>query len=191
MNRKKRVWIAAAVAVFLTAASSAFAQNTPAPGGNTGPTFVQGFSLERMLRDLSIFLPADKANQFQMQGRGGTLQGGSPSPIPVMREPRLFFTAAQIDALLPILQALYRSPFPTPSQVWKLEATVDGILTLAQKAARDMYRKNLPDDMRQRTQQRMQQEGSAMTNLTPLQRRQQLIENFAKMLADRKKELQR
>jgi hypothetical protein len=56
------------------------------------------------------------------------------------RDPALFFSAAQVDSLTPLMQALWKNPFPTPSGARSLESAVDAILTPAQKAERDSFR---------------------------------------------------
>jgi len=45
-----------------------------------------------------------------------------------------------VDSLLPLLQGLWKNPFPTPSAARSLTAAVDAILTPAQKEARDAAR---------------------------------------------------
>jgi len=184
-----------AAAVFLLSAAFGFAQNAPPSS--------QGFSVPNLLFELSLFLPQKEANFYRPPGQSGLSPqgggqhgsgpqgGGRGSVMVVERDPKLFLTAAQIDILVPLLQALYKQPFPSPSQAKKLQATVDGILTAAQKAARDRFRQQREKAIAQRPPQAPSQGGPAAPQLTPLQRNQRLIENFITLLGQRQKQLAR
>jgi hypothetical protein len=112
-------------------------------------TVTQGFSVDNLAFELMIFMPPDQAGI----ARAGAPPAGAQSPqggaqtgtqrqagqggfFTVQRDPKLYFTATQIDSLIPLLQDLRKNPFPTPSGAKKLEAGIDGILTAAQKAER-------------------------------------------------------
>ena len=53
----------------------------------------------------------------------------------------LFFSLAQVNALLPLLQALWQNPFPTLHAAKKLQATLDALFTPAQRAALERFRR--------------------------------------------------
>lgn len=75
---------------------------------------------------------------------GGGGQGGQQrAPFRIERDPALFLTPDQIDALLPVMKDLKASPFPTPSRAKAIQAKVDAVLSKAQKAAWDRTRKDL------------------------------------------------
>ena len=132
----------AVVAGLVAAAASAGAQ---APGG---PVPREGFSVERLVQELSSFLPEEYARLRAAPGgqgqQGAQPQAGLPQAgqrpggleLPrFKRDPGLMLTARQVDALLPVLFDLQKTPFPTPSQAKKVTATVDATLTKQQKDA--------------------------------------------------------
>ena len=186
----------ASAVVLLCAAGLTWAQNAQAP-------VRPGFSVDSTLLELAQFLPQDRGGggsgqsgaQAGQRGQPGGQQGRSGAPAPaVPRDPALFFTAEQVERLLPSLEALREQPYPTPSAGKKLAAEIEALLTGAQKAVRDKLREerqkllaNLPADVRQRMQER--QQGGQQRD--PLQRRLRLIDNFIRMLEERKKELAR
>jgi hypothetical protein len=101
------------------------------------PSLTGGFSVEGLLFELSLFVPGGG-------GQGAPQQGGQQrSPFRIERDPALFFTSDQIDALLPVMRDLKASPFPTPSRAKALQAKVDAVLSKSQKAAWDRTRKDL------------------------------------------------
>ncbi len=153
----------ALAAAVLLAGAGGFAQTSPAPGGGPGP--VQGFSVPGLVFELSLFLPegalfagrarsasggqgasggqaAQGAGQQEAQGQNGAGPSASPGGgyAPVKRDPALFLSASQVDSLTPIMQGLWKNPFPTPAGARALEATIDGILNPGQKAERDAFR---------------------------------------------------
>jgi hypothetical protein len=161
MTTRKRNVVAAAVAAgLLIAAASAGAQAAGAPAPS------QGFSVENLLMELTLFMPEQYASfrgfggpgrtggsagfggtapgaqsgQDQQGAQGGQRPGGVRFPE-FTRDPKLMLTAQQVDALLPVLQELRKAPFPTPSQAKKVTATVEATLTKQQKDAYDKYAK--------------------------------------------------
>ena len=204
MVRRMRLPIAAAAAFALAAAGgavpAALAQAASTQGvsgqASSGPAASQGFSVPGMLMELSIFLP-EGAPAF-----GGGPQGGSPgaggglrSLLSSFRDPKLFFDLGQVDTLIPLMQALYQNPFPTPASARKLQAAMDGLLTPAPRAALDRFRAE-----RDRLAARYRQEAAGGgpfqgspdaggRSLTPLERRQRMIEAFVALLKQRRKDL--
>jgi hypothetical protein len=95
--------------------------------------------------------PGGAAATTQGSGQqGGTTGQAAPSgqanqrpqgfDIPQFkRDTKLMLTAKQVDALLPVLQDLQKTPYPTPSQAKKVTTTVDATLTKQQKDAYDKY----------------------------------------------------
>jgi len=168
MNARKRIALAAFAAAGLLAAAFAGAQapGSPPPGPGPGPgPSLGGFSVENVLMELSLFMPEQYAGFRGSPGRPGGAggPGGSGGPgaaagagqpggrtsqqpnrfvIPEFkRDAKLMLTAAQIDALLPVLLDLQKNPFPTPSQAKKVAATVEATLTKQQKDAYQKYAK--------------------------------------------------
>jgi hypothetical protein len=106
--------------------------------------------------------------------QGGTTSSTAPSGqatqqpqgfnIPEFkRDAKLMLTAKQVDALLPVLQDLQKTPYPTPSQAKKITATVDATLTKQQKDAYDKYvkeRDKALEEMRKQFQARAQGSGT-------------------------------
>jgi hypothetical protein len=193
-------WAAVAV-VFLSTAPGGFAQAASGEGGAAWSA--QGYSVPTMLMELSVFLPESPAG-FPSGPRGEGRQGaGGLSGLRALfqsyRDPKHFLSLEQINTLLPLLQALYQNPFPTPEAARKLQAAVDGLLTSAQKSALNKFRKErdalIAQYRRQagpeasRPEQGPAQPGSSPRQFTPLQRRQRLIEGFIGLLNQRKKEL--
>ena len=133
---KRAVFFAVLAAGFLAGGASAFAQQPPSITG--------GFSVEGLMFELSLFMPAGQGGG----GAGGT-GGGAPggarqgSSFRITRDPALFLTADQVDRILPIMRDLKASPFPTPSRAKTIQAGVDEVLTKAQKAAWAKTQKDL------------------------------------------------
>jgi hypothetical protein len=76
------------------------------------------------------------------------------------RDPKLMLTASQVDALLPVLQDLQKTPFPTPTQAKKVTAAVDAELTKQQKDAYGAYAKERDkalEEIRKQIQSRAQE----------------------------------
>lgn len=131
---------AALLAGLLFGGSAAFAQQIPSLQG--------GFTVEKLLFELSVFMPQ---RQGGSGGAGGpqapAAQGAAPAQrgtqFRLTRDPALFLTGDQIAALLPIMKDLKASPFPTPSRAKTIQASVDGVLTKAQKAGWEKTMKDL------------------------------------------------
>jgi len=166
MNARKWIPLAALAAVGLFSAASAGAQ---APGAQPpGPApALGGFTVENLLMELSLFMPEQYAGfrggfggadrpggqggpgapgaatgAGQQANQQGAQAGQRPARIPIpefKRDAKLMLTAAQVDALLPVLLDLQKNPFPTPSQAKKVAATVDATLTKQQKDAYEKY----------------------------------------------------
>lgn len=101
---------------------------------------------------------------------GQTAQGGQrPQGFAIpqfKREAKLMLTAKQVDALLPVLQDLQKTPFPTPSQAKKVTTTVDSTLTKQQKDAYDKYvkeRDKAMEELRKQFQSRAGTQGAQGT----------------------------
>jgi hypothetical protein len=185
MTTRKRNLLAAAVAAGLVIASaSAGAQTngTPAPR--------EGFNVENLLMELSLFMPEQYASFRGFGGPGGSGRPGGTAPgtqpgagqqgtqqqdaqagqqpggvrFPEFkRDPKLMLTAQQVDALFPVLQELQKTPFPTPSQAKKATTTVDATLTKQQKDAYDKYvkeRDKALEEMRKQFQSRAGTQGA-------------------------------
>jgi hypothetical protein len=161
MTTQKRNLVAAAVAAGLVIAAAsvgAQANGTPAPR--------EGFNVENLLMELSLFMPEQYASFRGFGGPGGQGRpdGTAPGTQPgagqqgtqqqgaqagqrpgranfpeFKRDAKLMLTAQQVDALLPVIQDLRKAPFPTPSQAKKVTTTVDATLTKQQKDAYDKY----------------------------------------------------
>jgi hypothetical protein len=186
----------AATAIGLLLILAVFAGYAQAGAGSPG----QGFSVSAMMTELSIFLPEGPVGAPRGNGRQGP---GRLSELRTLlqshRDPKLFFGLEQVNALLPLLQALYQNPFPTPAAARKLQATVEGLLTPAQRSVLDKFRRERDALIAQARQQGGEaaggpaqgpaQRGSSGQQLTPLQRRQGMIEALIGMLNQRKKEL--
>jgi len=164
MNARKRIFFAALAAAGLFAAAAASAQapgaQPPGPGPGLG-----GFSVENLLMELSLFMPEQYAGfrggfggpdrpggpggsggpgAAPGAGQPGTGTGQQPNRVAIpefKRDAKLMLTAAQVDALLPVLLELQKNPFPTPSQAKKAAAAVDAALTKQQKDAYGKYAK--------------------------------------------------
>lgn len=129
------------------------------------------------------------------------------------RDEKLMLSAKQVDALLPVLLDLQKTPFPTPSQAKKVTATVDATLTKQQKDAYDKYvkeREKAIEELRKQFQDRAQgsgaQGGSFFTRdgggtgegqrpqgqrqqVDPAELRKQMLEGFLKNLQEYRKGL--
>jgi hypothetical protein len=158
------------------------------PGYSQAGSPATGFSVPAMIDELAILFPQPAGQQGQARPNGPRELLDTP------RDPGLFFSLAQVNALLPLLQALWQNPFPTPPAAKKLQSTVDGLLTPAQRSALEKYRRSRGELMAQAGQRGTAGAGSAMPGSagggpTPLLRRRVLIEGLIGMLQQRKKEL--
>ncbi len=146
-----------------------------------------GFSAENVISELSEFLPEGtwtlslgrgggqgqagqgQAGQTGTQQRQGTnAQGGNNrfatamSSFPVFkRDAKLYLTAKQVDALMPVLQDLQASPYPTPGKAKQHQATLDGTLSKQQKDAWAAYVKERDKAVEQLRKQFASQQGAA------------------------------
>lgn len=183
-----------------------------------GGALSQGFNAQTLIVQLSLYLPEDSTRGMYggFGGRGGqggqggqAAQGARRFPqIQFTRDPKLFLTKDQIAKLLPILLDLRENPMPTPSKAKEVQAGVDEILTVAQKAEYADFQRQVQkmiDDFRRQMaanggsagngqgfgggQGTQSQGGNGGTQMTPLQRRQRAIDSFVKVLQDRQKEL--
>lgn len=155
---------------------------------------VQGFNVSSLIGQLSLFLPPE-ATQGMYGGSGGRggPAGGQRPQVTFTRNPALFLTGDQIVKLLPILTALRENPIPTPSKALQVQADVNGILTAAQKAEYEQFRKAMQDIIQRYRQQaaangaggRSQGDAQSRAQMTPLQRRQRQLDAFIKVLQSR------
>lgn len=153
-----------------------------------------GFSVPAMVTELAIFLPENPTAAQQPEGQQGSSRpNGLRELVQTHRDPRLFFTLAQVNALLPLLQALWQNPFPTPHAAKKLQATVDGLLTPAQRSALERFRRERDELIARAAQQAGAGAGGpsypAGQQPSPLLRRQAMIEALIGRLKQRKEEL--
>ncbi|MGD0727928.1 MAG: hypothetical protein ABSB63_20425 [Spirochaetia bacterium] len=195
MTKRRIVFIA--LAGLLAGGLGAWAQSSSQGGTNA----VQGFNVPSLIGQLSLYLPPE-ATQGMYGGRSAAA-GGQRQQLQFTRDPALFLTKDQIAKLLPILTALRESPLPTPSKATQVRADVDGILTAAQKAEYEQFRKAMQDLIQRYRQQAAANaagsggEGSGQnrqfqgggensgTQMTPLQRRQRQLDAFIKVLQSR------
>lgn len=116
---------------------------------------------------------ATQGQQAAPQGTSGGQNAQRPQGFAIpqfKREAKLMLTAKQVDALLPVLQDLQKTPYPTPSQAKKVTATVDATLTKQQKDAYDRYvkeRDKALEEMRKQFQSRVQGQGTQGTQGAP------------------------
>jgi hypothetical protein len=241
MNRRNRITVLAAiVAGMLSGALPAGAQATGTA------TARAGFNVENLLMELSNFLPEEYAGfggrGFLIGGpnagpggaaprgasattQGAGQQGGTANQRPqgfaipeFKRDAKLMLSAKQVDALLPVLLDLQKTPFPTPSQAKKVTTTVDATLTKQQKDAYDKYvkeRDKALEEMRKQFAARAQGSGTQGTQgggtftrenpggetgdgqrpqgqrqqMDPAELRKQMLEGFIKNLQDYRKGL--
>jgi len=213
----------------VAAAASAGAQAAGAPPS------LGGFSVETLLMELALFMPEQYAG-FRggfggpgapggQGGSGGTgaapgtgqqgAQSGTRPNGPAFpefrRDAKLMLTAAQVDALLPVLLDLQKNPFPTPSQAKKAAAIVDATLTKQQKDAYEKYAKERDkalEEMRKQFSSRNGTQGQGGTGTQggqgvqggqgsqgqrqqadPAERRKRMIDAFIKNLQEYRKGL--
>jgi hypothetical protein len=189
--------LAGMLAVAVTAAAQ-----SPLPGGRTP---VQGFNVSMLIGQLSLYLPPE-ATQGMYSGFGGRggAAGGQRPQLQFTRDSTLFLTKDQIVRLLPVLTALRENPLPTPSKASQVQADVNGILTAAQKAEYEQFRKAMQDIIQRYREQAAangtgsgsrggdqagQAQGGAQNSgaqMTPLQRRQHQLDAFIKVLQSRR-----
>lgn len=186
-----------ALAGLLAGGITAGAQSALSGGTGVG----QGFNVPMLIGKLSLYLPPEATRGMYggSGGRGGAA-GGQPQQLAFTRDPALFLTKDQIGKLLPILTALRENPLPTPSKAAQVQADVDGILTVAQKAEYEQFRKAMQDLVQRYRQQAAansgEGEGSGQNRQfraggqnsgaqTPLQRRQRQLDAFIKVLQSR------
>lgn len=93
-------------------------------------------------------------------GGAGAQQGRDPQRTSPRfdRDPKLFLTKDQVDRLLPILKALRDNPMPSPSKARQIGADMETIITKAQKAEYEEWRKAM-DRYRQELRQRFAASG--------------------------------
>jgi hypothetical protein len=201
----------------LVSAASAGAQ---APGGAMSP----GFNVQTLVAQLSLYLPEDSTRGMYggRVGQGGQAGQGAQAgqsarrfpQVQFTHDPKLFLTRDQIAKLIPILLGLKENPMPTPSKAKQVQASVDAILTVAQKAEYADFRaqmQKLIDEFRKQMsasggnagsgqgfgtgQDAQGQPGQARTGqgggtqMTALQRRQREIDAFVQVLRNRQKQL--
>jgi hypothetical protein len=223
MSARRWILFTAVAAGLVVGTASAAAQ---APG--TTPT-LGGFSVENLVMELSLFMPEEYARiRIGFGGPGGQGRTGGPGAaagqpgtgqqgaqtgqrpdriaLPEFtRDAKLMLTAAQVDALLPVLLDLSKNPFPTPSQAKKVAATVDATLTKQQKDAYEKYvkeRDKAIEEMRAQFQSRAGTQGQGGpgtpgTQGAPGQRQQmdpaalrtQMLDTFAKNMQEYRKGL--
>ncbi len=222
----------------MIAAGTALWAQAPGPG----MTPQQGFTVEALLSQISLYVPeeatqgllggrfggagAGQAGQGRTQaGQGGQSGQGAGAGqqsfrqlFQFTRDPKLYLTRDQIAKLIPILQGLRQNPLPTPSKAKQVQADVDAILSVAQKAEYEQYRQQMQKAIDQIRKQfaasgsganaagqgggngsggQQGQGGQAGqgqnrqgAQLTPTERRQRELDAFIKMLQDRQKTLQ-
>jgi hypothetical protein len=184
-----------ALAGLLAGGIAAGAQSSSPGAANV----VQGFNVAALIGKLSLYLPPE-ATKDMYGGRGGAAGGQRPQ-LAFTRDPTLFLTKDQIAKLLPILTALRENPLPTPSKAAQVQAGVDGILTAAQKAEYEQFRKAMQELIQRYRQQaaangagsggegggqaRQVQGSGQNSGMTPLQRRQRQLDAFIKVLQSR------
>ena len=225
--KKQRIILALAVAG-LIAGSAAWAQ-APGPGGAPA----QGFSVPVLISQLSLYLPPEATQGLGGFGRAGGGQGGAQGTgaqgtrtqggqdfrqlFQFTRDPKLYLTKDQIAKLLPILQGLRENPILTPSKAKQVQASVDALLSVAQKAEYADYQKQTQkaiEEMRKQFAASGQGTGSGQaagggggqgadggqgatgqqrqgggTQMTATQRAQRELDAFIKVLQDRQKQV--
>ena len=168
--------------------------------GTDGAGTVQGFNAAMIVGKLSLYLPPEATKgMYGGGGNRGGASGGQLQRLAFTRDPALFLTKEQIGKLLPILTALRENPLPSPAKAAKVQADVDGILTAAQKAEYEQFRKAMQDFIQRYRQQaaangggagadgqdRQSERASAQnggTQMTPVQRRQRQLDAFIRVL---------
>jgi hypothetical protein len=168
---RRYVPVLVVTAALMLAGAAAWAQ---APGPGAAPN--QGFTVEVLLTQLSLYLPEESTQGLGGFGRGfggqggaragtqggqagaqaggqGTTQGTQGSGgqarqnfrqlFQYTRDAKLYMTKDQIAKLIPILQDLRANPLPTPSKARAVQASVDAILSVAQKAEYADYQKQM------------------------------------------------
>ena len=229
----KRVASGLLAAALLLVGPALFAQ-APAPG----QTPIQGFTVQGLITQLSLYLPEDVTRGMFAgfggrglgaaaggagagggagaaaggaggaagagggaqgggvgSGAGGAGAGGAGGPgagaqrftFNFSRDPTLFLTKDQITSLIPILTALRENPMPTPSKARQVQASVDALLTVAQKAEYGQFQKAV-EQARQSFQQNRGggQSFPDFRTMTPEQR-QQFLDSLP---ADQRQRLQ-
>jgi hypothetical protein len=144
------------MAAVLVIAAAAWAQ---APGPGATPT--QGFTVETLISQISLYLPEESTQGLGGFGRGGGQEGGQQAAgqqgsaqqntarqnfrqlFQFTRDPKLFLTKDQIAKLVPIFQALRQNPLPTPSKAKQVQSDVDATLSVAQKAEYKQYQEQM------------------------------------------------
>jgi hypothetical protein len=239
--KKQRIILALAVAG-LIAGSAAWAQ-APGPGGAPA----QGFSVPVLISQLSLYLPPEATQGLGGFGRVGGGQGGAQGTgaqagggqaggqasgaqatrtqggqdfrqlFQFTRDPKLYLTKDQIAKLLPILQGLRENPILSPSKAKQVQASVDALLSVAQKAEYADYQKQMQkaiEEMRKQFAASGQGTGTGQaagggggqeaaggqgaagqqrqgggTQMTATQRAQRELDAFIKVLQDRQKQV--
>jgi hypothetical protein len=141
--------------------------------------------------------------QGEQQGPQGTQAGQRPGRAnfpEFKRDAKLMLTAQQVDVLLPVLQDLRKTPFPTPSQAKKVTTTVDATLTKQQKDAYDKYAKERDKALEEMRKQFQSRAGTQCTQgaqgaqgqrqqMDPAELRKQMLDAFVKNMQDYRKGL--
>jgi hypothetical protein len=157
-----RRWLVTAGLAGAALIFGAAAAGGQAAGGLFGAQ--SGFSVENVVSELDGFLPegtyappgrlgraavvaqggqGGQAGSAAAQQQGGQAGGqGAARLAAIMREiptfkrdPKLFLTAKQVDAVVPALQELRANPFPTPGKAKQVQAAIDAALTKQQRDA--------------------------------------------------------
>lgn len=105
-------------------------------------------------------------SQGGTSGQPGTQGGQRPQGFDLpqfKRDAKLMLTAKQVEALVPVLLDLQKTPYPTPSQAKKVTTTVDATLTKQQKDAYDKYVKERDKAMEEMRKQFASRSGSTGT----------------------------
>jgi hypothetical protein len=186
--------------------SPAFAQE-PSPGGAGSP--LQRFSVPFLVGELSLFLPPEATQtpqrgpmQFprdpkqyltkdQIARLIPVLQALRENPMPSPSKARQ--VASNVESILTPGQKAERAQFR--GQLQKLRERFQGQggqrlpdFSAMTEQQRQEFLNSLPEDQRQRIQQRLQQSGGAQ--LPPRERRQRMLDNFIKILQDRQRQLE-
>jgi hypothetical protein len=169
IGMRRYAFAVAVMAALLLAGTAAWAQ-APGPGA-----VAQGFTVETLLAQISLYLPPESTQGLGGFGRGFGGQGGGQAGgqggaqgsgqgsaqgtttqgaggqgarsfrqlFQYTRDPKLYLTREQIAKLIPILQDLRANPLPTPSKAKAVQASVDALLSVAQKAEYADYQKQM------------------------------------------------
>jgi len=198
------VWTACA----LLAPMAVHAQQQP-------PAVTAGFNVETLAAELAQLLPGDvgipgagaragaRAGGGGQQARTASGGQGAAAALRVEKDPQLALTPEQVGKLIPVFEGLKANPMPSPAAARKIQASVDSILTGAQKEGIEQYRRTR-GEMQKQFQARLQQAGGgqgsaaggqngtasggapgpARPQLTPLERRARIVDAFLAALRE-------